>query len=105
MQASRHLADLNDSRCYFATQNDIYHLWVVFAQNLHGDPEMPVYRDTDDATPRYIGNKNTLELHRKTCPWVEKMAYFNMIAYDSVQQGLNAGHDGCYYCLRKYHTK
>ena len=104
MQTTRHLADLNDSRCHFANQNNYYHLWVVFSQNLNGDPEMPVYRDVDDAIPRYIGNRNTLELHRSTCQWVEKMAYFNMIAYESVQQGLNAGHDGCYYCLRQHHT-
>ena len=105
MQNTRHLADLNDSRCYFADQNDIYHLWVIYALNVNGDPEMPVYRDIDDAIPRYIGNRNTLELHRSTCQWVEKMAYFNMIAYDSIEDGINAGHDGCYYCLRQYHTK
>ncbi|WP_340111840.1 C25 family cysteine peptidase [Maribellus mangrovi] len=105
MQMSRHLADLNDSRCNFANHNDIYKLWVILAQNMNGDPEMPVFRDYADAIPRYVGNTRTLELHRKTCQWVEKMAYSNMVYFDSVENGLSAGHEGCYYCLREHHIR
>ena len=103
---SRHLADLNDSRCMFGgSGTDITHFWVILSQNLTGDPEMPVFRTYNDAMPRFIGNRNTGELHRQTCQWVEKMSFFNIVEFHSVEQGLNAGHDGCYYCLRQYHTK
>ncbi len=104
MQYSRHLGDLNDSRCNFANENSIYKVWVILAQNMNGDPEMPVFRDYKDAIPRFVGNSRTLELHRSTCQWVEKMVYKNKVFFDSVQSGLNAGHDGCYYCLRSHHT-
>ena len=105
MQMTRHLADLNDSRCHFANEGSIYKLWVILAQNMNGDPEMPVFRDYSDAIPRYVGNSRTLELHRSTCQWVEKMAYSNMVYFDSIENGLNAGHEGCYYCLRPYHIR
>ncbi|MFV0590757.1 MAG: C25 family cysteine peptidase [Draconibacterium sp.] len=105
MEMSRHLADLNDSRCRFANEGGIYNLWVILAQNMNGDPEMPVFRDYADAVPRYIGNSRTLELHRTTCQWVEKMAYSNMVYFDSIENGLSAGHEGCFYCLRPYHIR
>ena len=103
---SRHLADMNDSRCAFAgNSSDIYYLWVILAQNLNGDPEMPVFRTDNDAVPRFIGNWNTGELHRQTCQWVGHMSYFHRVQFNSVEEGLHAGYDGCYFCLKPYHTK
>ena len=104
MITSRHLGDLNDSRCKFAHDGSITKVWVILAQNLNGDPEMPVFRDYKDAIPRFVGNSRTMELHRSTCQWVGKMSYVNKVYFDNVNAGLNAGHDGCYYCLKQYHT-
>ncbi len=105
MQHSRHLGDMNDSRCNFASDNNLKFYWVILSQNLNGDPEMPVYRDIDDALLKYIGNSKSGELHRATCQWVEKMLCTRKVLFASVEQGLNAGYDGCYYCLRQHHTR
>jgi len=106
MTHSRHLADLHDTRCdYGGHSNAPADLWVVLSMNLCGDPEMPVYRTWKDAVPLFIGNTNSDELHRSTCPWVEKMSYFHKVEFSSKEAGLAAGYDGCYYCLRQHHTK
>ncbi len=104
MKYSRNLANLNDSRCLF--RNDVsdrlYKLWTILEQTLMGDPEMNVYRTDLDAYPKYIGNKNTMELHHSTCQWVKRMATWNMRYYDSIEEGINLGYDGCAFCLKSY---
>ncbi len=104
MKYTRNLATLNDSRCYFAgdTSNRLCKIWTIFEQTLTGDPEMNVYRTDLDAWPKYIGNHNTKELHRSTCQWVKRMATWNMRYYNSIEEGINLGYDGCAFCLKAY---
>jgi hypothetical protein len=104
MKYSRNLARLNDSRCYLAgdTHGRLYKIWTIFEQTLTGDPEMNVYRTDLDAYPKFIGNHKTKELHRSTCQWVKRMATWNMRYYDSIEEGINLGYDGCAFCLKAY---
>lgn len=104
MKYSRNLANLNDSRCLFRndTQHRLYKIWTILEQTLMGDPEMNVYRTDLDAYPKFIGNKNTMELHHSTCQWVKRMASWNMRYYDSIQEGISLGYDGCAFCLKAY---
>ena len=98
------LARLNDSRCYLAgdTHGRLCKIWTIFEQTLTGDPEMNVYRTDLDAYPKFIGNHKTKELHRSTCQWVKRMATWNMRYYDSIEEGINLGYDGCAFCLKAY---
>lgn len=108
MKYFRHIGYLNDSRyCLINTSYSPAHrIWTVYEQTLLGDPEMNVYRDDQDAIPRYVGNKKTKQLHQSTCQWVEKyMANSNKKYFDSIEEGLRCGYDGCYYCLRDYDRK
>lgn len=50
----------------------------------------------------YIGNKNSNELHRANCPWVEKMSGHNKVAFTKIEIGLNRGYDGCHTCLLEH---
>ena len=105
MKYSRHLGSLNDSRCNLKNNvvDRLMNIWTILIQNLMGDPEMNVYRDDKDAHPRFVGNKKTKELHRSTCQWVERyMANWNMRYFDTIEEGLNIGYDGCYYCLKEH---
>jgi hypothetical protein len=63
---------------------------------------MNVYRTDEDAYPRFIGNHNTMELHQSTCQWVKKMASWNKRYFDSIEEGINLGYDGCAFCLKAY---
>ena len=105
MKDFRHIGLLNDGR-YTLTNTpffSVYKIWTVFEQTLFGDPEMNVYRDDQDAIPRFVGNKRTMQFHQSTCEWVEWMADHNKEYFDSIEEGLNLGYDGCYYCLYEYH--
>ena len=104
MSSTRNLARLNDSRCLFRNDTNWrrYKLWTILEQTLMGDPELNVYRSDEDAYPRFIGNHNTMELHHSTCQWVKKMASYNKRFYNSIEEGLNLGYDGCAFCLKAY---
>ncbi|SHO47613.1 C25 family cysteine peptidase [Desulfopila aestuarii] len=104
MKYWRSIGNLNDSRCTFRNDTNYwqYQLWTILEQTLFGDPEMNVYRTDEDAYPRFIGNHNTMELHQSTCQWVKKMANWNKRYYDSIEEGINLGYDGCAFCLKAY---
>lgn len=104
MKYSRNLATLNDSRCLFQndSQHRLYKIWTILEQTLMGDPEMNVYRTDLDAFPKFIGNKNTMELHQSTCQWVKRMASWNMRYYDALEDAIALGYDGCAFCLKSY---
>ncbi|KXB01456.1 hypothetical protein AKJ43_03365, partial [candidate division MSBL1 archaeon SCGC-AAA261D19] len=55
----------------------------------------------------FIGNKNTKELHSPDCYWVTQIRPDNKVAFSRLEEALNEeeGYNGCYYCLRDYHTE
>jgi len=56
--------------------------------------------------PIYIANRRPdhMELHEISCYWVTQMNPDNKLVYHSIQEGLDDGFDGCWYCLRGHHT-
>ena len=52
----------------------------------------------------FIGNKRTKELHQPTCRWVRLMSLRNVRFFETVQDALNVGYNGCAYCLPQYDT-
>lgn len=57
--------------------------------------------------PPYIANRNpkSMELHVADCIWVDKIRDYNKIPVRSLDDFLKIGYDGCFYCLKEYHTK
>ena len=109
MPLTRHLGEMNDTRLELlaGTTGDerIARLWYCYNTHLFGDPEMPVYRSIAEAKNYYIGNTNTDELHDCRCQWVDRMSSHHKVHFETLQAGLNAGYDGCGFCLRKYNTR
>ncbi len=106
---TRHLGEMNDSRLELLSgitgDERLGRIWYCYNIHLFGDPEMPVYRTVAEAKNFYIGNSNTDELHDCRCQWVERMTPNHKVYFEKLQDGLNAGYDGCGFCLRKYNTK
>lgn len=82
-----------------------YERWVSMSLHVMGCPELPVWRDDRDALPHWIGNRRTLELHERHCPWVGRMSVRNMRRFDAAEPAWAAGYDGCGFCMRERHTR
>lgn len=108
LQTVRHIGEMNDSRFELLAGTTGWtresRIWYCFVPHLFGDPEMPVYRNIAEAKNYYIGNWNTYELHDCRCQWVERMSLKHKVYFEKLQMGLNAGYDGCGFCLKKHHT-
>lgn len=52
----------------------------------------------------YIGNKRSKELHQPTCRWVRRMSLRNVKFFETVQEALNQGYNGCATCLPQFDT-
>ncbi|MFX0093480.1 MAG: hypothetical protein ACFFBD_17135 [Candidatus Hodarchaeota archaeon] len=52
---------------------------------------------------RYIGNKNTKELHIVFCEFLP--AKKNRVFFNSIEDAVSEKYNGCYYCFRKYHDE
>lgn len=101
-----HLGELNSSRVSLASRHidHAMYRWAGLAQNLMGDPEMPVYRDMEDLRIKYVANTRTRELHERNCQWVEKMHLDNRLDLEDKEWALANGYDGCAFCLNEYNT-
>lgn len=56
------------------------------------------------ATPAYIGNRNSGELHLANCPWVRKMSPRNKAPYNDLALALQRGYNGCRFCMPQQDT-
>lgn len=60
---------------------------------------------------RYIGNKASghMEVHdldrEQTNCQIDEIRTENVVTFDSVQEALNRGFDGCKWCLPEYHNR
>jgi hypothetical protein len=57
--------------------------------------------------PAYVANKNpeSLEVHKAECRYAKKISEKNREFYDNLKEALDAGYDGCAYCIPKHHTR
>lgn len=53
---------------------------------------------------RYICNDNTKEIHIPSCDWASRIKQEHRSYFDSIEQALEQGYNGCHYCLDKYDT-
>ncbi len=47
----------------------------------------------------FIGNKNTQEVHKKGCKWIEKTSRGNMVGFRTLSHAHQEGLDNCAYCI------
>jgi hypothetical protein len=47
----------------------------------------------------YVGNRRSMELHRKGCPWTRHMSAYNKVPYADVNKPHSLGFDNCGLCL------
>jgi hypothetical protein len=52
----------------------------------------------------FMGNQNTLELHKSTCEWTDKISAHHKVAYQDLDRAIRRGFNGCRYCLPEYST-
>lgn len=52
----------------------------------------------------YIGNLDTKELHLPECEWAKKIWAGNRKGFNSIEEALAQGYNGCHFCLDKYDT-
>ncbi|TLU84751.1 MAG: hypothetical protein FDX30_05510 [Chlorobium sp.] len=52
----------------------------------------------------YVGNEKSKELHMQSCYWAQSMSAKHKRYFFNVNQALEAGYNGCYYCMRQYDT-
>jgi hypothetical protein len=69
-----------------------------------GHGRVNAQRAVEMARAAPIGNARTHELHHPSCMWVSRMASHNKRYFLTVQEGVAAGYNGCYYCLHAFDT-
>jgi hypothetical protein len=47
----------------------------------------------------YIGNRRSLEIHKRGCPWVAKMSPYNKMPLDDLEKARKRGFDNCASCI------
>jgi hypothetical protein len=47
----------------------------------------------------YIGNRRSLEIHKRECPWVAKMSPYNKLPLADLDQARKRGFDNCATCI------
>jgi len=69
-----------------------------------GHGRVNAQRAVEMARAAPVGNARTRELHHASCTWVGRMATHNKRYFLTVQEGIAAGYNGCYYCLHAFDT-
>jgi hypothetical protein len=52
----------------------------------------------------FIANSKTKEVHVFDCEWALKISKHHQVPYNSLEQAIKEGYNGCYYCLPEYDT-
>lgn len=57
--------------------------------------------------PKFIANRNpnSLEVHRASCEYIERILEINKVGYYVLIDALEDGYDGCHDCLPEYHNR
>jgi hypothetical protein len=50
----------------------------------------------------YVANNNSREVHTSGCGRIKRMSPKNMVSYFFLDEALQDGYDGCWYCLRRF---
>lgn len=87
------------ARVYFISPNLRYQKDLLTAQQEAIEAQRGVWRQLlkQDETD-YLGNRNTLRLHRPQCPLAAKMAQANQVRFTSLKDAYLQGYSPCRSC-------
>ena len=87
------------ARVYFHAPNDRYREPLLAAQKEALEANRGVWRHLlRQDEPYYLGNRNTLRLHRPGCPLAAKMAPANRVRLNSLKDAYLQGYSPCRSC-------
>lgn len=76
---------------------------ILLPESSKQEIEAAEWEDVEiNACQGFVGNSNTMELHRPLCSRVKSMNRAHMRLYATLEDALAHGYDGCYYCLRAH---
>ncbi|KUG04090.1 hypothetical protein ASZ90_018536 [hydrocarbon metagenome] len=90
--------------------DDLYFKHYSVPLESEKEPLPPELGSTEIARPdkkMYVANQSPskMEVHSVNCNRAKNIAPANQIEFSSLQEALDQGYDGCYYCLRPFHTR
>ena len=87
------------ARVYFISPNLRYHQDLLVAQQEAIGAQRGVWRQLlKQDEPFYLGNRNTLRLHRPKCPLAARMAKANQVRFTSLKEAYLQGYSPCRSC-------
>ncbi|MEW5949740.1 MAG: hypothetical protein AB1711_10080 [Thermodesulfobacteriota bacterium] len=91
--------------CVIKQSSDGKYKHLLVPRSAEREIEFAQWEDVDlNLCIGYVANTNTKELHLSLCRWGKKIHLSNRTMYDTIEDALADGYNGCYYCLREYHT-
>lgn len=93
------LVRLGMARVYLIAPNLLYQKDLLTAQQEAIEAERGVWKQLlKQDEPEYLGNRNTLRLHRPKCPLAAKMAKANQVRFTSLKNAYLQGYSPCRSC-------
>ena len=87
------------ARAYFISPNLRYQKDLLTAQQEAIEAQRGVWRHLlKQDEPEYLGNRNTLRLHRPQCPLAAKMSRANQVRFTSLKDAYLQGYSPCRSC-------
>jgi micrococcal nuclease len=87
------------ARVYFIAPNMRYREVLLAAQQEAIKAERGIWQKLlQQDEPYYLGNKNTLRLHRPRCPLAANMAKINQLRFTSLKEAYLQGYSPCRSC-------
>jgi len=76
---------------------------IVATLRIDGDVTNSYTKIVNVSLFAYVGNRNSLEIHKRECPWVAKMSPYNKMPLDDLEQARQRGFDNCAVCIGGSH--
>jgi micrococcal nuclease len=87
------------ARVYAIAPNLLYQKDLLTAQQEAIEAQRGVWQELlKQDEPSYLGNRNTLRLHRPQCPLAAKMAKANQVRFTSLKDAYLQGYSSCRSC-------
>ncbi len=87
------------ARVYFHPPNVRYQEALLQAQRQAMEARRGLWQKTEEkAESSYVGNRNSLRVHRPECPFAKKMAPANRVRFESLKQAYSQGYSPCRSC-------
>ncbi len=92
--------------CVIRQSSDGRYKHMLVPKSVEDEIRSSVWEDVEmNPCLGFVGNVHTKELHRPLCSRGGRMNSSHRRMYDTLEDALQDGYDGCYYCLRQHDTR